>query len=96
MDLDVLFIFLFLLISCSGFFWMFLTVCFSVGGFGCLCESFVASSYKTVSFGLVGCLRVWCRESCLSRGLVLMAYTISHVFCRPFAVFRVLSQGFVF
>jgi len=46
MDLD--FLFLFLLISC--FFWMFLTVCFSVGGFGCLCESFVASSLKTVSF----------------------------------------------
>lgn len=71
MDLDFLFLFLFVLISCSRFFWMFLTVCLSVGGFGCLCESFDASSLKTVSFGLVGCLRVLCRESCLSRGLVL-------------------------
>lgn len=71
MDVDFLFLFLCLLMSCSRFFWMLLTVCFSVGRFGCLCESFVASSLITVSFGLVGCLRVWCRESCLSRGLVL-------------------------
>jgi hypothetical protein len=69
MDLD--FLFSFSIDACSPFFWMLLTVCFSVGGFGCLCESFVASSLKTVSFGLVGCLRVWYRESCLSRGLVL-------------------------
>jgi hypothetical protein len=69
--MDFLFLFLFLFISCSRFFRMFLTVCFSVGGFGCLCESVDASSLKTVSFGLVGCLRVWCCESCLSRRLVL-------------------------